>query len=108
MILKSVAAKSVQVWMIMAGKVKRRLPQSRGFRNYVWMILFRTIRYLYLNMIICEHAESWKYFIYILESGDDSFLTRSMCVAIPAFLTLAFYFVHLPALFPFRDGRELP
>ncbi len=72
------------------------------------MILFRTIRYLYLNMIICEHAESWKYFIYILESGDDSFLTRSMCVAIPAFLTLAFYFVHLPALFPFRDGRELP
>ncbi len=59
-------------------------------------------------MLICEHAESWKYFIYIQESGDDSILTRSMCVAIPAFLTLALYFVHLPAIFPFCDGRELP
>ena len=92
----------------MAGKVKRRLPQCRGVRNYVRMILFRAIRYLYLNMIICEHAESWKYFIYIPESGDDSFQTRSTWVAIPAFLTLALYFVPLPALFPFRDGRELP
>ncbi len=74
-------------------------------------------------MIICEHAESWKYFIYIPESGDDSFLTKSMCVVIPAFLTLALYFVHLPAadlfflfamgvsyhdLFSFRNGREFP
>ena len=57
-------------------------------------------------MIIC--AESCKYFIYIPESGDDSFLTRSMCVGIPAFLTLALYFVHLPDLFPFANGRDLP
>ena len=105
--------------MIMAGKVKLRLPQSRGVRIFVLMIMVRTIHFLYLNMIICEHAVSWKHFIYIPESGDDSFLTRSMCVAIPAFLTLALYFVHVQVLFlfamgvsyhdlfSFRNGREL-
>jgi hypothetical protein len=58
-------------------------------------------------MIICEHAESWKYFIYIPESSDNSFLTRSMCVAIPAFLTLALYFVYLPALFLFSQWARV-
>ncbi len=93
----------------MSGKVKRRIPQRRGVRNFVLMIMFRTMCCLYLNMIFCEHAESWKsYFIYIPESGENSLLARSMCVAIPAFPTLALDFFQLPALISFRNGRELP
>ncbi len=88
--------------------MKCRIPQRRGVRNFVLMIMFRTMCCFYLIIVICEHAESWKYFIYIHESGDYSLLTRSMCVAIPAFLTLAFDFIQLPALFSFRNGRELP
>jgi hypothetical protein len=63
----------------MTGKAMSRRPQSREGKIVVLVMVIPKMSCLYLNLMICENAESQACnYIYNPESGDGSLQAKSM------------------------------